>query len=153
MSLKVKYELKHIDAVVPTKATIFSAGYDMTATTMEQYEDFVQYGTGVHVKIPEGYAGFLFPRSSVSKKELMLANSVGVIDSDYRGEIKFRFNIVPNAILPSPDSDHYDEWKIYNPGERVGQLIIIKIEDIDWESSNISKDTERGDKGFGSSGE
>lgn len=71
------------NAVVPKKATSGSNGFDLTATSKEWVDEFQAYvyGTGIAVEIPKGYVGLLFPRSSVRKYDLAMANCVGVIDS------------------------------------------------------------------------
>lgn len=104
--------------------------------------DFIEYGTGIAVEIPEGYVGLLFARSSVTKKDLILKNSVGVIDSGYRGEIKLRFQ--------STNMNYLDN--IYDYEDKVGQLVIVPISILEVEVVSELSDSERGDKGFGSSG-
>lgn len=136
--LKVKFKKLHEDAVAPGYAKDGDAGLDLTATHMTFEESFIEYGTGIAVEIPNGYVGLVFPRSSVSKKEnFYLKNSVGVIDSGYRGEIKLRFN----------KSDNY-----YQAGEKVGQLIIIPYPTIELEEVDELSSTDRGQGGFGSTG-
>lgn len=135
---KVKFKKLHSDAVAPSYAKDGDAGLDLTATHMTFEENFIEYGTGIAVEIPHGYVGLVFPRSSVSKKEnFYLKNSVGVIDSGYRGEIKLRFNV---------SDDHY------TVGDKVGQLIILPYPTIQLEEVETLSSTERGDGGFGSSG-
>lgn len=136
--LTVRFKKLYEDAVAPSYAKNGDAGLDLTATHMTWEENFIEYGTGIAVEIPEGYVGLVFPRSSVSKKEnFYLKNSVGVIDSGYRGEIKLRFN----------QSDSH-----YQAGEKVGQLIIIPYPTIYLEQVEELSSTERGEGGFGSTG-
>lgn len=136
--LKVRFKKLYGDSVTPSYAKDGDAGLDLTATHMTFDENFIEYGTGIAVEIPEGYVGLVFPRSSVSKKEnFYLKNSVGVIDSGYRGEIKMRFN----------DSDEH-----YQPGEKIGQLIILPYPTIYLEEVEELSSTERGEGGFGSTG-
>jgi dUTP pyrophosphatase len=92
------------------------------------------------MEIPEGYVGLIFPRSSIVKTPLMLKNCVGVIDSGYRGEVKFFFE---PGNRPS---------KNYEVGDRVGQLIIVPFPTIEPEEAEELSSTERGAGGFGSSG-
>ena len=140
-SLKVKFKKLYKDAVVPSYAKEGDAGLDLTATHMTLVREFIEYGTGIAVEIPEGYVGLVFPRSSVSKKEnFYLKNSVGVIDSGYRGEIKLRFN---NGSLGA---------NYYQPGEKIGQLIILPYPTIYLEQVDELSSTERGEGGFGSTG-
>ena len=128
----------YVDAVKPSYAKDGDAGLDLTATHMTWEENFIEYGTGIAVEIPEGYVGLVFPRSSVSKREnFYLKNSVGVIDSGYRGEIKLRFN---------KSEEHY------GAGEKIGQLIILPYPTIYLEEVNELSSTDRGQGGFGSTG-
>ena len=93
--MNVKIKKLHPDAVIPTYAKFGDAGLDLTAISVEYKDDFgvLSYNTGLSIEIPEGYVGLLFPRSSIYKKELTMCNSVGVIDSGYRGTIKVNFNL------------------------------------------------------------
>ena len=137
-TLKVKFKKLHPDAVTPSYAKDGDAGLDLTAISKSINDTFIEYGTGIALEIPHGYVGLVFPRSSVSKLEnFYLKNSVGVIDSGYRGEIKFRFN-------KSNES--------YKAGEKVGQLIIIPYPTVKLQEVNELSDTERGGGGFGSTG-
>ncbi len=137
-TLKVKLKKLHPDAVTPSYAKDGDAGLDLTAISKSINDTFIEYGTGIALEIPYGYVGLVFPRSSVSKLEnFYLKNSVGVIDSGYRGEIKFRFN-------KSNES--------YKAGEKVGQLIIIPYPTVKLQEVNELSDTERGGGGFGSTG-
>ena len=136
--LKVRFKKVHPDAVTPTYAKDGDAGLDLTAIYAISAENFIEYRTGIAVEIPEGYVGFIFPRSSVSKKKnFYLKNSVGVIDSGYRGEILLRFN--------TSDSR-------YDAGEKIGQLIILPYPTIQLEEVEDLSSTERGEGGFGSTG-
>ena len=91
--MKLKIKRLHRDAVIPSYAKPGDAGLDLVATTYSISEDglYIEYGTGIAVEIPEGHVGLIFPRSSISKTSMILSNHVGVIDSGYRGEIRFRF--------------------------------------------------------------
>ena len=137
MNIKIKKLSK--DAVIPSYAKIGDAALDLTAVSISYTNIYVEYGTGLAVEIPEGFAGFVFPRSSISNYDLNLCNSVGVIDSNYRGEIKLRFKTVYNQ-------------KVYNIGDRIGQLIIMPIHKIELELTEELNDSIRGSSGFGSSG-
>ena len=139
---KVKIKRLHKDAVIPSYSRQGDAGMDLVATS-RFYDDFdnVCYGTGLAIEIPEGYVGLLFPRSSISKTDLTLRNSVGIIDSGYRGEITFKFN---NILMSSCEP--------YNVKERIGQLIIMPYPTIEFEEVEELSTTERGVQGFGSSG-
>jgi dUTP pyrophosphatase len=139
--MKVKIKKMHANAVIPKYAKPGDAGLDLTATSEEWNEGntMVTYGTGLAVEIPEGYVGLVFPRSSVSKTTLNLTNSVGVIDSGYRGEIMFKFR-------------YLEEGMIYDVGDRIGQLIIMPYPQVEFEEVEDLSSTERGEGGFGSTG-
>jgi dUTP pyrophosphatase len=137
--MKVNIKKLVESAIIPTYAKPGDAGMDLYSTSIEVSEDgVVTYGTGLSIEIPKGYVGLLFPRSSNYKQDLVLCNSVGVIDSGYRGEIKFKyFQIGEN---------------MYKVGDRVGQIIILPYPQIEFtEVDDLSK-TERGEGGFGHTG-
>lgn len=139
MQIKVKKLNKN--AIIPSYAKPGDAGLDLTATEVIDDAFQVTYKTGLAFEIPKGYVGLLFPRSSVRNYEITLSNSVGVIDSGYRGEVQLTFNKYGGA--PS---------KRYNVGDRVGQLIVIPYPSIELTESDNLSETERGAGGFGSSG-
>ena len=90
--MQVKIKKLHPKAVIPNYSKPGDAGMDLVITSIIKENTLdVSYGFGIAVEIPEGHVGLLFPRSSVSKTSLVLANHVGVVDSGYRGEIRFRF--------------------------------------------------------------
>ena len=136
--IKIKIKKLVSEARIPGYANFGDAGMDLTAIEKRETDKFIEYKTGLAIEIPEGYVGLIFPRSSVSKKDLILANSVGVIDSGYRGEILIRFQKLGKDI--------------YDLGERIAQLIIIPIPKIELEEVNELENSSRGKKGFGSSG-
>lgn len=145
MTIDVKIKKLNPNAKIPQKANAYDAGFDLVATAIEEKgSGILIYSTGLAIEIPDGYVGYLFPRSSVFKKDLRLANSVGVIDSGYRGEIKCIFD------LKSPGQSGYRE--LYEIGDKVAQLIIMPIPDINLIESEDLSDSERGEGGFGSSG-
>lgn len=161
MKVSFKKVNPNIETHLPKYATDGSAGLDIYATS-KYYDEFgcVCYGTNLAGKIPNGYVGLLFPRSSNSKKDLLLSNAVGVWDSDYTGEILFKFK--PSLAFCqhgiSSISDNYewigeaDEHFDYNIGDRIGQLIIIPYPDIEPEWVDELPETIRGNKGWGSTG-
>jgi dUTP pyrophosphatase len=135
-------------AVIPSKAHLSDAGYDLTA--VEKYNDEygnIVYDTKIAISIPEGFAGLLFPRSSISKIALTLSNSVGVIDSGYRGPILLKFK-------PTPYFTTRNEGEVfeYEVGDRVGQLVIVAVEQIQFKVVEQLTDSTRGIGGYGSSG-
>lgn len=146
MSLQVKIKKLHKNAIIPSYAQEGDAAMDITATEVSYDNEYVSYKTGIAIEIPEGFVGLLFPRSSVSKKELLLCNSVGVIDSGYRGELEFRFKLVGNGVLASGVRN------IYSPGERVGQLMVIPHPYVKFVEVEKLSETDRSINGFGSTG-
>jgi len=145
--MMVKVKKLNGEAVVPHYSRQGDAGLDLVAVSIERNDQYIEYGTGLAVEIPKGYVGLLFPRSSVSNYDLVQANSVGVIDCNYRGEIKVRFKCT--GTLKSP---FIMFEKLYNMGDRVAQLVIIPYPNILLVESEELSDTNRGDNGFGSSG-
>jgi len=142
--MDVKFKKLHDDAKIPSYAHDTDAGLDLTAVSFTQEFDksnklVLVYHTGLAVEIPEGYVGLIFMRSSVSNKSISLTNAVAVIDSGYRGELLLKYKITTDS-LPT----------IYQPGEKIGQLIIIpypKINPIEAEELDSS---DRNEGGFGS---
>jgi dUTP pyrophosphatase len=154
--MKIKFKRLSENAVLPTYAKFGDAGMDLVSVSKEVTGDYVEYGTGIASEIPEGYVGLLFPRSSISKQELLLCNSVGVLDSSYRGEIKLRFKRVEMANVYYKPSV-IRELQVYldgdyNIGDKIGQLVILPYPTIEPEWAEELSTTERGEGGFGSSG-
>jgi dUTP pyrophosphatase len=156
--MKVKIKKLHKDAVVPKYAKNGDAGLDLTAVSAKYDGDGnTLYNTGLAFEIPEGFVGLLFPRSSNSRTALRLTNSVGVIDSGYRGEVSMKFrNDGFASIHPSLKNDlingeigFNNEYKV---GDRVGQLIILPYPQIEFEEVDELSTTERGSGGFGHTG-
>lgn len=151
----MKVRIKKLSTTVKTPyySTDGAAGLDFYAQDIKYiYEEskhqysldklkYLEYGTGIAIEIPSGHVGLMFPRSSITDKELTLGNSVGVIDSDYRGEIKFRFK-KDNAFTTN-------EYKV---GEKIGQLLIVPIPAIELLEVNELTDTKRSSDGYGSTG-
>ena len=142
--MKVKIKKLHSDAVIPTYAKSGDAGIDLVATSMKLDGTQITYGTGLAMEIPEGFVGLVFPRSSIRKTDLSLSNSVGVIDSGYRGEIQATFN---QRSLSSQSGSF-----LYGIGDRIMQIIIVPYTPIEFEEVTELNNTERGAGGFGSTG-
>jgi dUTP pyrophosphatase len=142
----------HPDAVIPSYAKAGDAGMDMVAISADISKDglFIEYGTGIAVEIPEGYVGLMFPRSSLSKTTMVLSNHVGVIDSGYRGEIKFRFKDL--NMQQEFDGQWYGDETVYEVGNKIGQLVILPYPQIELVETDELNESERGEGGFGSSG-
>ena len=166
--MKVRIKRLSEKAVMPKKAHPSDAGFDLVATRRWFDKDgCLCYGTDLAFEIPEGYVGYIFPRSSNSKKDLSLSNSVGVIDSGYRGEVTFKFR---PALTFNPFESNQCLWQnaginyagevlnstlnaiCYNVGDRIGQLIIMPIPDIEFEEADELSETDRGEGGYGSTG-
>ena len=144
--LSIKVKKLSDKAIVPSFAHTTDAGLDLTATSIK-YDEFdnVVYGTSLAFAIPDNHVGLLFPRSSNAKKDLLLSNSVGVVDAGYRGEVFLKFKKTCGFI----DNDSGSE---YNIGDRVGQLIILPIPKVNLELVDDLDDTDRGVGAYGSSG-
>lgn len=144
--MKIRLKKLHENAIIPQYAHATDAGMDLKATS-KWYDKWgnICYGTGIAVEIPEGYVGLLFPRSSNSKKLLLQSNSVGIIDSGYRGEIMVKFKRTESYYKFSDDPE-------YLVGERIGQLIIMPYPKVEFEEVEELSDTDRGTGGYGSSG-
>jgi len=136
--MKVKIKKLREDAIVPSYARLGDAGMDVVATSKKVSDKFIEYGTGLSFEVPEGYVMLVFPRSSISKKDLILSNSVGVLDSGYRGELFIRFQ--------SMGEEHYEV------GDRIAQIMILPYPGIEFEEVGELSETIRGDGGFGSTG-
>lgn len=129
-------------AVLPKKSRPDDAGFDIVGTEKlyDPNTNTITFKTGIAIEIPKGYAGFLMPRSSIYKTGLQLCNSIGLLDENFRGEIMFKFNM----IAPGAET--------YQPGDRVGQLVILPLPKFEINLVNSLSKTDRGSNGFGSSG-
>ena len=136
MILKIKKLKDH--AGIPFYANKGDAGLDLVATSKVFDPEFIEYGTSLAVEIEEGNVGLLFPRSSISKTGHRLLNSVGVIDSGYRGEVKVRMS--------------YTNIKQYQIGDKIAQLVIMELPQVLIQEVSELDDSQRGEGGFGSSG-
>ena len=145
--MKIDLRIKKLreNAVVPTYGSEFSAGADLYAAIDE--ETVIAPGetklipTGLAFEIPEGYAGFVYARSGLAtKRGLAPANKVGVIDSDYRGEVMTALH------------NHGSESQKIEKGERIAQMVIAPYVTASFILSESLDDTERGEGGFGSTG-
>ena len=143
--MKVKIKKIHPDAVIPSYAKNGDAGMDLVATSIiGETLGSITYGLGIALEIPEGFVGLVFPRSSIRKTNLQLSNSVGVIDSGYRGELQATFNKIQGI-----DNVERESYKV---GDRVCQIMIIPHPTIEFNEVNELSNTERGEGGFGSTG-
>lgn len=178
--MNVKIKRLSDEAVIPTYAHPTDAGMDITATRRwtDEYGN-ICYGTDLAFSLPEGYAMLIFPRSSVSKYDLSLCNSVGILDSSYRGELIFKFTptLAVCGISEDNDDDDTESWdlgdddviiaipgstpylpknimhwdqSLYNVGDKIGQIVIIPYPHIEFDEVDELDETERGTGGFGS---
>ncbi|HPX32304.1 MAG TPA: dUTP diphosphatase [Erysipelotrichaceae bacterium] len=141
--MKINIKKVNEDAIIPTKGSDYAAGYDLYATKDEVIfpHNTTKVSTGLAIEIPEGYFGGIFARSGLaSKKRVRPANCVGVIDSDYRGEI---------IVLLHNDSERH---QFISKGDRIAQLIVLPYLSIEFEEVENLNETERGEGGFGSTG-
>lgn len=141
--MKVKVKKIYENAMIPTRGSEYAAGYDLYAF----HGDLILPGatnkieTGIAMEIPDGYVGLIFARSGLAtKKGLRPANCVGVIDSDYRGEI---------IVALHNDSD---QSQVVDTNDRVAQIAILPYLSVDFEEVDILSETTRGEGGFGSTG-
>lgn len=143
--MKIRFKKLIPEAQTPYRKFDEDAGFDFFCTSIEYAPNYIVYHTGIALEIPVGYLGLAFPRSSITNKDLMLKNSVGVIDASYRNEIMFRFQ----------DTKEYAELRkkeVYEVGDRIGQMVFIERPDITLEEADELSITERNMDGFGSTG-
>ncbi len=143
--MQVRIKKLSPEAIIPSYAKTGDAGMDMVATkVIGENLGSITYGTDIAMEIPEGFVGLIFPRSSIRKTNLQLSNSVGVVDSGYRGEIQATFNKIQGI-----DNVERDSYKV---GDRICQIMIIPHPSIEFEEVEELNNTERGEGGFGSTG-
>ena len=146
--MKIKCKKLRENAVLPTRGTALAAGADLYALLPDGAERVTippqgkhAFPTGIAVEIPEGYVGLVFARSGIAcKRQLAPANCVGVIDADYRGEL--RVSLQNNGTEPQTVEN----------GERIAQLVITPCLDSEIEETEVLSETGRGAAGFGSTG-
>ena len=144
MELKVKK--MRDNAILPTRGSEEAAGIDLCACLDEPYitikpGETVMFGSGIACEFPEGYWGMVVPRSSIGwKKHLSIPQSMGVIDNDYRSEIKIVFTNIGT------------ETQTIESGDRVAQMVLLPYVIYNIVETDTLSDTERGEGGFGSTG-
>lgn len=143
--MKVKIKKLTDKAIIPTYGSLGSAGGDLYSAENSPItvapNQTVLIGTGIAVEIPDGYVGLVYARSGLATKSgLAPANKVGVIDSDYRGEIKVALY------------NHSTEVRTVGVGERIAQMVIAPYLKVEYEEVEDLTDTTRGAGGFGSTG-
>ena len=143
--MKVRIKKLSDKAIIPTFGSAGSAGGDLYSAEENQViiapNQTVLIGTGLAVEIPDGYVGLVYARSGLATKSgLAPANKVGVIDSDYRGEVKVALH------------NHSTETRVVAKGERIAQMVIAPYLKVEYEEVEDLSDTARGEGGFGSTG-
>lgn len=144
----IKVKKTRTDAIIPTKAHDTDIGFDVYALDLGnmifkgERVNYIEYDTGIAVEPPEGYYIECYARSSITNKDLILKNSVGIIDPDFRNSIKFRYYATNGTC----------DTNIYRKGERIGQLIVRKIVPAVLLEVDTLSNTERGLGGLGSTG-
>ena len=143
--VKVNIKKLNENATVPTYGSQFSAGADLYACNEEPIvikpHQTVLVKTGIALEIPEGYAGLIYARSGIaSKRGLAPANKVGVVDSDYRGEVMVALH------------NHSSIVQEIEPNERIAQVVVTPFLKVDFCEADELTDTARGEGGFGSTG-
>ena len=143
--MEIKFKKLNKNAVVPILGTANSAGYDLFACIDNDINispnDIALIPTGIAIEIPNGYSGMVCSRSGLTLKNgIHVLNSPGIIDSDYRGEVK--------CILHNCSKNTFTVMN----NTKIAQLLIIKHETITWTEANDLSNTDRGIKGFGSTG-
>ncbi len=141
--MKIRIKKLTEEAIIPTSGSKYAAGYDLYAVKGEVFlpQQTIKMSTGLAVEIPEGYFGGIFARSGLATKfGLRPANCVGVVDSDYRGEL----------IVALHNDSNKTQW--VEKGERIGQLVVLPYLPIEFEEVDSLEETERGEGGFGSTG-
>lgn len=121
--------------------------------------DYIEYDSGLIIDPGSEYHTLLFPRSSISTKNLALCNSVGVIDSSYRGTIKVRFKYIPSpedvnniGRFVARHAVDVNSQYIYKKGDKIAQLVFQKSNFVELEQCNSFESTQRGEGAFGSTG-
>ena len=158
--MKVKFKRLHKDAVIPKQSSDGAGGWDVVATEIiQESEDFVICKLGFALTPPPGYKVVLVPRSSLTKTKWVLQNSPGQGDEDFTGEYQYRFRAIPEDIEMKnggPLADDYFELKYplfpYNVGDRIGQIFLEKVINFEFEEVEELSTTERGQGGWGSTG-
>ncbi len=144
--MKLNVKRLHPKAILPTYGSAGAAGADLYALPegdpiVIEAGQTVMIHTGIAMAIPEGYAGLVYARSGLaSKRGLAPANKVGVIDSDYRGELMVALH------------NHGTQPQTVEPGERVAQFVLTPVITADFTETDDLDDTQRGAGGFGSTG-
>ena len=142
MRVKIKRLVPY--AKLPTKATNGSGAYDLYSTeaSVLPAEERAAFGIGLAMEIPEGFVGLVCSRSGLALKQgIAVLNAPGIVDPDYRGEVK--------AIVINHDTE---QPLVVNSGDKIAQILFVKAEDVIFEEAEELSSTQRGTGGFGSTG-
>ena len=146
-SVNIRVKKLYEDAIIPTQGSDYAAGGDLYAYIPEKKcveigpGETVVIGTGIATALPKIYWGGIFARSGLATKcGLAPANAVGVLDADYRGEIKVALH------------NHSDEYQTVCHGDRIAQLVIVPLPKVTYREVDLLDETARGDGGFGHTG-
>ena len=140
--MNLKFKKLHPDAVTPTYATDGSACFDLTAISREKSFNTCLYQTGLAFEIPKGYVMLVYSRSGHGfNKDIRLSNCVGVVDSDYTGEVMVKLTF---------DEAGRPDFPLV--GDRIAQAMLIPIQRLGLIETDTLNETERGANGFGSTG-
>ena len=147
MSLPILQVKKlHPSAIIPNRSHTSDAGCDLTVIDFQMRDNGVfLFQTGLAISISEGFYTEIVPRSSIIQTDFTLANSIGIIDPDYRGEL-----MIPFRFLGKAEDAEVQAKKLL--GTRIAQLLIRRLERCTIEECEELDDTTRGTKGFGSTG-
>jgi dUTP pyrophosphatase len=142
--MRLEFARLTADAAMPTRAYPGDAGLDLYSAEAARIEpgERASVGTGVAVAIPDGHAGLVLPRSGLAARHgIALVNAPGLIDCGYRGELR--------VLLLNTDSS---ESFVVEPGDRIAQLVIVSLPEVELAERDALEDAARGAHGFGSSG-
>lgn len=146
-SVNIRVKKIYHDAIIPSQGSDYAAGADLHAyipghgSLQIQPHETVMIGTGVAMAIPKMYWGGVFARSGLASKQgLAPANKVGVVDPDFRGEVKVALH------------NHTDETAFINHGDRIAQFVIVPLPKVTYVEADYLGETSRGEGGFGHTG-
>lgn len=155
--MKVRFKKAVASAEKPRNAYSNDAGYDLYAVSdpvINPKKPYIEYDTGIIIEPQEGYHTHIFPRSSISDTDLVLANSVGVIDNGYRNTLKVRFKVIPRLT-----HDQNGNWVvenknpiIYHKGDKIAQLLATPTTQMEFVEVEEVAESTRGTNGFGHTG-
>lgn len=157
-TLKIKFKKLHPDAVIPKQASELAGGWDVVCTEIKKVSDsFVICKLGMALQPPKGYKITIVPRSSFTSTAWILQNSPALGDADFLGEYELRFRAIPlnmrysMGLLSTPMKFEYQEFP-YQVGDRVAQMYLEEVIPVEFEEAEELSSTERGEGGFGHTG-